>query len=309
MGSKVIVFGSFVVDLMGRTPHLPAAGETVKGSMFKMGPGGKGFNQGVAAHKAGADVTMITKLGRDTFGDIAVNTMKDLGMDTSHLLFSEETETGCALIMVDENTSQNEIVVISGACGTITEEETLRTAELMDNAEYLLTQLETNMSSIEQVIDLAYNKGVKVILNTAPVQPVTDELLSKVWLVTPNEVEAEILTGVKVDSEESADRAAEWFFERGVKNVLITLGGRGVYINADGKKGIVPAYRVKAIDTTGAGDAFNGGLLAALSEGKDLWESAVFANALAALSVQKLGTTMSMPYREEIDTFLEAQAK
>ncbi len=309
MGSKVIVFGSFVVDLMGRTPHLPAAGETVKGSMFKMGPGGKGFNQGVAAHKAGADVTMITKLGRDTFGDIAVNTMKDLGMDTSHLLFSEETETGCALIMVDENTSQNEIVVISGACGTITEEETEKTAMLMDNAEYLLTQLETNMSSIEQVIDLAYNKGVKVILNTAPVQPVTDELLSKVWLVTPNEVEAEILTGVKVDSEESADKAAEWFFERGVKNVLITLGGRGVYINADGKKGIVPAYRVKAIDTTGAGDAFNGGLLAALSEGKDLWASAVFANALAALSVQKLGTTMSMPYREEIDAFLEAEAK
>ncbi|MDO4438907.1 MAG: ribokinase [Eubacteriales bacterium] len=305
MGSKVIVFGSFVVDLMGRTPHLPAAGETVKGSMFKMGPGGKGFNQGVAAHKAGADVTMITKLGKDTFGDIAVNTMKDLGMDTSKLLFSEETETGCALIMVDENTSQNEIVVISGACGTITEEETSRTAGLMDSAEYLLTQLETNMSSIEQVINLAYNKGVKVILNTAPVQPVTDELLSKVWLVTPNEVEAEILTGVKVDSEEQADKAALWFFERGVKNVLITLGGRGVYINADGKKGIVPAYKVKAIDTTGAGDAFNGGLLAALSEGKDLWESAVFANALAALSVQKLGTTMSMPYREEIDAFLE----
>ena len=305
MGKKVTVFGSFVVDLMGRTPHLPAPGETLKGTVFKMGPGGKGFNQGVAAHKAGADVTMVTKLGRDSFADIALNTMKELHMDSDRILFSDTTETGCALIMVDENSSQNEIVVILGACNTITDQEVDSLSDLLDESEYLLTQLETNVSSVERIVDIAYKKGVKVILNTAPVQPIEDELLSKIDLITPNEVEAEILTGVKVDSEEAADQAAQWFFARGVKNVLITLGGRGVYINTGDKKGIIPAYKVNAVDTTGAGDAFNGGLLAALSEGKDLWEAADFANALAALSVQKIGTTPSMPVRQEIDQFLE----
>lgn len=298
MSKKVIVFGSFVVDLMGRTPHLPASGETVKGSMFRMGPGGKGFNQGVAAHKAGANVTMVTKLGRDAFGQVAQDTMQELGMSSEYLLFSEDTETGCALIMVDENTSQNKIVVISGACGTITNEDVERLAPLMDGAEYLLTQLETNISSIDRAVRLAYEKGVKVILNPAPVQPVKDVLLSMVDLVTPNEVEAEIMTGIPVSDKAAADQAAKWFMDRGVKKVLITLGSRGVYIHDGIKSGILPAYRVKALDTTGAGDAFNGGLLTALSEGKDLWEAAVFANALAALSVQKLGTTVSMPLRK-----------
>lgn len=277
MSKKVIVFGSFVVDLMGRTPHLPASGETVKGSMFRMGPGGKGFNQGVAAHKAGANVTMVTKLGRDAFGQVAQDTMQELGMSSEYLLFSEDTETGCALIMVDENTSQNKIVVISGACGTITNEDVERLAPLMDGAEYLLTQLETNISSIDRAVRLAYEKGVKVILNPAPVQPVKDVLLSMVDLVTPNEVEAEIMTGIPVPDKAAADQAAKWFMDRGVKKVLITLGSRGVYIHDGIKSGILPAYRVKALDTTGAGDAFNGGLLTALSEGKDLWEAAVFA--------------------------------
>lgn len=309
MGKKTVVFGSFVVDLMGRTPHLPAAGETVKGTVFKMGPGGKGFNQGVAAHKAGADVTMVTKLGRDTFADIALNTMKELGMKQDRILYSDDTETGCALIMVDENTSQNEIVVILGSCNTISDAEVDSLEGLLDGCEYMLTQLETNVSSVERIVDIACKKGVKVILNTAPVQPISDELLSKVDLITPNEVEAEILTGVKVDSEEAADKAAEWFFGKGVKRVLITLGGRGVYINTGDKKGIIPAYKVNAIDTTGAGDAFNGGLLAALAEDKDIWEAADFANALAALSVQKIGTTPSMPVRSEIDNFLNAHKK
>ena len=304
MGKKVTVFGSFVVDLMGRTPHLPVPGETVKGSMFKMGPGGKGFNQGVAAHKAGADVTMVTKLGRDTFGNVALDAMKDLKMNSDRVFMTNDTETGAALIMVDEKTSQNEIVVVLGACNTITNEEVDSITDVLKDSEYLLTQLETNVSSVERVIDIAYKNGVKVILNTAPVQPISDEILSKVDLITPNEVEAEILTGIHVDSKEAADKAAQWFFDKGVKNVLITLGGRGVYISSNGRSEIIPAYVVEAVDTTGAGDAFNGGLLAGLAEGKDLWESAVFANALAALSVQKLGTTPAMPLREEIDEFL-----
>ena len=304
MSKKVTVFGSFVVDLMGRTPHLPVPGETVKGSMFKMGPGGKGFNQGVAAHKAGADVTMVTKLGRDTFGNVALDAMKELNMNSERVFMTDDTETGAALIMVDEKSSQNEIVVVLGACNTITDEEVDSITDVLKDSEYLLTQLETNVSSVERVVDIAYKNGVKVILNTAPVQPISDEILSKVDLITPNEVEAEILTGIHIDSKEAADKAAQWFFDKGVKNVLITLGGRGVYISSNGRSEIIPAYVVEAVDTTGAGDAFNGGLLAGLAEGKDLWESAVFANALAALSVQRLGTTPAMPLREEIDEFL-----
>ncbi|PKM49330.1 MAG: ribokinase [Firmicutes bacterium HGW-Firmicutes-7] len=304
MAKKVTVFGSFVVDLMARTPHLPVPGETVKGSMFKMGPGGKGFNQGVAAHKAGATVSMITKLGKDTFANVALDAMKELNMDTSKVFITEKTETGSALILVDEKTSQNEIVVVLGACNTISDEEVDSIADIVKDCEYLLTQLETNTSAIERVIDIAYKNKVKVILNTAPIQPISDDILGKVDLITPNEVEAEILTGICIDGEENAKKAAAWFFAKGVKNVLITLGGRGVFIATKEKQEIIPAYKVNAIDTTGAGDAFNGGLVAALAEGKDLWEAAKFANALAAIAVQRLGTTPAMPTRVEIDEFI-----
>lgn len=305
---KVTVFGSFVVDLMGRTPHLPVPGETVKGSMFKMGPGGKGFNQGVAAHKAGADVTMVTKLGKDSFANVALDAMKELNMKQDYVFVTEEAETGCALILVDENTSQNEIVVLLGACNTITDDEVDSLTNILKDSEYLLTQLETNVSATNRVIDIAHKNHAKVILNTAPVQPIEDEVLKKVYLITPNEVEAEILTGIPVDSKENADKAADWFFEKGVENVLITLGGRGVYIATNEKREIIPAYHVEAIDTTGAGDAFNGGLVAALAEGKNLWEAAAFANALAAIAVQRLGTTPAMPTREEIEQFIKENA-
>lgn len=305
---KVTVFGSFVVDLMGRTPHLPVPGETVKGSMFKMGPGGKGFNQGVAAHKAGADVTMVTKLGKDSFANVALDAMKELNMKQDYVFVTEEAETGCALILVDENTSQNEIVVLLGACNTIIDDEVDSLTNILKDSEYLLTQLETNVSATNRVIDIAHKNHTKVILNTAPVQPIEDEVLKKVYLITPNEVEAEILTGIPVDSKENADKAADWFFEKGVENVLITLGGRGVYIATDEKRAIIPAYHVEAIDTTGAGDAFNGGLVAALAEGKNLWEAAAFANALAAIAVQRLGTTPAMPTREEIEQFIKENA-
>lgn len=309
MGKKVTVFGSFVVDLMSRCPHLPAPGETVKGSVFRMGPGGKGFNQGVAAYKAGADVTMVTKLGSDAFADVALNTMNKLGMNTERIFQTSETETGSALILVDENTAQNEIVVVLGACGNITDKEVESLSDLLDQSEYLLTQLETNVTAVEKIVAMAFEKGVKIILNTAPVQPISDDLLSWVDLITPNEVEAGILSGIKVDNQEGAQKAADYFLKKGVKNVLITMGSSGVFLATPQKRGFLPAYKVNALDTTGAGDAFNGGLTAALSEGKDLWEAAQFANALAALSVQKMGTTTSMPDREEIDTFVAEHGK
>ena len=182
--SKVAVFGSFVVDLMARSPHLPVPGETVKGSMFKMGPGGKGFNQCVAAHKAGADVVMITKLGRDNFANVALDTMDELNMPKDHILFSDDKETGIALILVDENTSQNEIIIVPGACNTITADEVKGIESVIKESEYVLIQLEVNQDANEMVVDLANKYGCKVIVNTAPYVPISDSFYQKyIWLL------------------------------------------------------------------------------------------------------------------------------
>lgn len=305
MTKKVSVFGSFVVDLMARAPHLPSPAQTVKGNFFKQGAGGKGFNQGIAAHKAGADVAMITKIGRDSLADVALSAMDEVGMSKEYLFFSNREPTGIALIMVDENTSQNEIVIVSGACATINDDDIASVMDRIGESEYLLLQLEVNQDANEKVARLAKERGVKVIVNTAPYQDVmSDEFLSGCYLVTPNEVEAEEMTGVRIDDLESADKAAKIMRDKGIRNVLITLGDRGVYVSEDGHSEIIPAYKVNAIDTTGAGDAFNGGMLCALAEGKSLIEAARFANVTAALSVQKLGTTPSMPSREEIERFI-----
>lgn len=307
MSSQVTVFGSFVVDLMARTHRLPVPGETVKGSFFKQGAGGKGFNQGIAAHKAGGNVVMITKLGRDTLAQVATDAMDDTGLSKDYLFYNDEVSTGIALIMVNENTSQNEIVVVPGACGTFTDEDIAKVEKKICDSAYILLQLEVNQDANEKVAKMAKENGVRVIINTAPYQPMSEEFLRGTYLITPNETEAEELTGIAVKDIESADRAARIIFDKGVQNVLITLGGKGVYINTEGKSEIIPAYQVKAIDTTGAGDAFNGGLLTALAEGKTLRDAAKFANALAAISVQRIGTTPSMPAREEIDAFISAQ--
>lgn len=308
MKQKVTVFGSFVVDLMARAPHLPTPGETVRGSLFKQGAGGKGFNQGIAAHKAGGEVVMITKVGNDSLAKVAYEAMDAVGLSKEHVFVNEEVATGTALVCVGEDSGQNQIIIVPGACNTITEEDLAEVRELIESSAYVLLQLEVNQEANERVARMAKEKGVRVIINTAPYQPMEDEFLKGAYLVTPNEVEAEEFTGIAVKDLESADRAAAVFFAKGVENVLITLGSRGVYLATKDRSEIIPGFRVDAIDTTGAGDAFNGGLLAALSEGKELRQAIPFAQAVAALSVQRLGTTASMPTREEIDTFLSQRS-
>jgi len=313
MKQKITVFGSYVVDLMSRAPHLPVPGETVMGSMFRMGPGGKGFNQGVAVHKSGGDMVMVTKIGRDVFGQLALDTMNQLGMDTTHILISEEIQTGTALILVDENTSQNSILVTSGACGCISEADLRQVEQCISSSRFLLTQLETNVDAIEQVVEIAHKNQVQIILNPAPVRPITDALLQKVDIITPNEVEARILTGVTIDTksprlETQAKKAADYFFAKGVGAVIITLGSKGVFVSNGKRAKILTAPKVKVVDTTGAGDAFNGGLVTAMAEGKDIFEAAAFANALASISVTRMGTAPSMPTRQEIDQFIETHS-
>lgn len=304
MKKKVTVVGSFIVDLMARTPHLPKPGETVKGLSFKMGPGGKGSNQAIAAKRADCDVTFISKVGSDEFGEMALNTFKSEGLDTKYIFKDDALETGTALIMVDDTTSQNEIVVTSGACDNITKENLELCKEAIVNSDILLTQLEINRDAIESTIKLAHENNSLVILNPAPVQEISKDTLRLVDIITPNEVEASILTGCEVVTVEDAKIAATKLQDKGIKDVVITLGKQGVYVKSGKEDKFIESYKVDAVDTTGAGDAFNGGFVTALSEGKDIFEACRFGNALAALSVTKIGTAPSMPQREEIEVLM-----
>jgi ribokinase len=304
MATKIVVFGSFVVDLASRADHLPRPAETVIGSVFALGPGGKGSNQGVAAHRAGADVCMITKVGDDVFGKVALDFYQSEGMNTDLIFVDKEKETGTALIMVDENSAQNQILVVPGACGNISDEDIEQATPAIKNAQIILMQMEVNLDANWKVLDIAHKNGVKVVLNTAPAQKVDDSILAKVNVLTPNEVEASILSGVEVVTMDDARRAAEVFQKKGVEEVVITMGAQGAYVRSGSRELIIPRLNVEAIDTTGAGDAFNGGLVTALAEDKDLFAAAEFANVVGALSVTKKGTAPAMPFRKDIDAFM-----
>ncbi len=301
---KICVFGSFVVDLTSYAPRIPGKGETVLGTRFKLGPGGKGSNQGVAAHRAGGDVTMITKVGKDVFGQVAIDNYKNEGMNLDYIFVDSNQETGSALIMVDEN-SANSILVVPGACNTISDEEVDRAKVAIANCDIFLAQLEVNMSAIERSIKIAHEGGATVVLNTAPVQPITDELIAMCDIVTPNEHEAAILTGIEINTIEDCRAASKFFFDKGVKKVIITWGSNGVYCNDGQQEKHLPITPYKAIDTTGAGDAFSGGFVTALAEGKNFFEAAAFGCVVAGLSVTKPGTSVSMPYRNEVDKAVE----
>ena len=305
MGKPIVVFGSFVVDLTSRSAGLPVPGQTILGSSFKMGPGGKGSNQAVAAHRAGANVTLVTKVGKDVFGKVATDFYKSEGMNVDYILEDDVRETGVALILVDENSAQNEIVVVPAACSNISMDEVEKCRSLIENADILLLQHEINFDAQYAVIDIASKAGVKIVLNPAPACEVPDEILKKIDIVTPNETEAQVLTGVEVKNLADAEKAAKVFLDKGVKNVVITMGSLGAFATDGVKSELLPRLKVDAIDTTGAGDAFNGGFVMALSEGKDLFEALRYGNATGALSVTKLGTAPAMPKREEIDAMVK----
>lgn len=301
MDKRIVVFGSFVVDLTSRQKGLPKPGQTLLGSSFRMGAGGKGSNQAVAAHRAGADVTLVTKVGNDVFANVALDFYRNECMRTDYILRDPMKETGVALILVDEESAQNEIVVVSGACGNITPDDVKRCSPLIKNASILLLQLEINFDALYSIIDIAHRAGVTVVLNPAPAAAVADEIYSKIDIVTPNETEAQMLTGVEIRNEADARRAASVFHARGTKNVVITLGEMGAFAS-DGKMAeLLPRIPVGAVDTTGAGDAFNGGFAMALSEGHNLFDAMRYGNVAGALSVTRMGTAPSMPPRAEID--------
>jgi ribokinase len=305
MASKMVtVMGSFVADLAFRTRKLPAWGETFMGDSFAMGPGGKGSNQAVAAARAGDAVSFISKLGGDAFGEMARRMYRDEGIDTRHLLTCD-TPTGAAAIIVDAQTGENAIIVVPGACFTLTPDEVSEMKQLIEGSAIFVTQLELALPTVEHGLKLARSVGVPTILNPAPGCKLPETIFQLCDYLTPNESETEVLTGMRVRTLDEAERAAEALLALGVGNVVITLGAQGAFVKNAAVKAHVTAYDAgPVVETTGAGDAFNGGFAVALAEGKDIVEAARFGCAVAGISVTRRGTAPSMPMRAEVDALM-----
>ena len=305
MGSKVLVFGSYVQEFNSRQPGLPVPGQTIRGTGFQLGYGGKGFNQAMAAHMAGADITFVAKVGDDSFGHAAMDFFAKNGMASDRVIVDDNVGTGVALVMVDEKTCQNQIVVVPGAAEHITDQDVENCRDLLEGCSIMLLQHEINMDAQAKAIDIAHKAGARIVLNPAPALPLSDDMLAKIDTVTPNESEALVLTGVEVHDMESARKAAKVFLDKGVKNAVITMGSMGAYATDGVREEMVNRLPVQPVDTTGAGDAFNGAFVTALSEGCDLFEALKFANVGGALSVTKEGSSCAMPSRAEIDRFYQ----
>ena len=292
--AKVVVIGSSNTDMTIKGDRLPKPGETVLGGEFRMGPGGKGANQAVAARRLGADVSFICKVGRDIFGDNAISGYQKEGIDCSRILRSDKA-SGTALILVDGN-AENCIAVAPGANADLTPEDVDSVADVIRSADYLILQLEIPVESVLRAAKIAHEAGVYVILNPAPACHLPEELFGYISLITPNQTEFALLSGV----EDNLDAAVERLMQLGVKDVVVTLGSKGSLVISEGAKTLVPSLKVKAVDTTAAGDTFCGALCVALSEGCSLVDAAGFATKASALTVQKMGAQDSIPFRSDI---------
>ncbi len=307
MGKKIVVVGSSNTDMIIKVPWLPKPGETILGGKFFTAAGGKGANQAVAAARAGGDVTFLARIGDDMFGQKAKEGFIKDKINVEYVLTDESEPSGVALILVAPD-GENVIAVASGANSCLSPSDVQDQSDVISSADILVMQLETPLETVHQAASIASDNGVKVILNPAPAQKLSDDLLGKISILTPNESEAQLLTGIKVDSPEDAAKAADVLMDKGVQIVLLTMGARGAYIATAEFKELVPGFKVKAVDATAAGDVFNGALAVAIARNKPIREAVSFANAAAALSVTKLGAQPSAPTKEDIDKFLKSQA-
>lgn len=304
---KICMVGSANIDLIARVPRLPAPGETLIGSRFLMGFGGKGANQAVMAAKLGAQVSVVTKVGRDIFGTDTVKNFQQFGIDTTWVLFDEERFSGVAPITVDENTGQNSIIIVPGANDGLSPADVRAAAGVIQSADVLICQLEIPLATTHEALKVAKEAGRRVltVFNPAPAAEFPDELLTLSDIFAPNEVEAAMITGLPASTPDDAERAARALHQRGAATVIITLGDRGAYVAERDQAGYhVPAEKVQAVDTTGAGDSFVGSLAYLLGAGRPLAEAVRLAGQIATRSVLKTGTQTSFPTRAEVADLL-----
>lgn len=303
MNEKIVVLGSCNTDMVIKSERLPAPGETILGGQFLMNPGGKGANQAVAASRLGGDVTFICKTGNDIFGQEFVELFKKESIKTEYVFKDEELPSGVALITVDKS-GENSIVVASGANSSLNKSDIDTAKDALEDAGLLLMQLETPVETVMYAAEIANKNGVKVILNPAPApeQSLPVELLENLYMIIPNETEAQILSGIEVNDWETARQAADVISGLGVAVVVITLGAMGAFVkDGDQYYEIKVESKLDAVDTTAAGDTFCGALCVALAEGTTLKEAVEFANRAAGISVTRMGAQASIPCRKELE--------
>jgi ribokinase len=296
----IYVVGSSNTDMVVKSDKLPMPGETVMGGNFLMNPGGKGANQALSASRLGGRVSFICKVGNDLFGKQALQQFKRENIQTDFIVTDPHLPSGVALINVDTD-GENCISVAPGANSSLRPSEVILAFENLTPQDILLIQLEIPLDTVAFAIRAAFDKEVKVILNPAPAQDLSDDVLKCLYLITPNETEAELLTGIRVVNDDTAAQAAAILVGKGCQNVIITLGSKGAFLFTQNKGTVIPAPAVTAVDTTAAGDCFNGALAVAISEGTPLDEAVSFACKVAAISVTRMGAQSSIPSRKEVD--------
>jgi len=304
---KLVVVGSSNMDLVVRSPRIPVSGETILGGDFLMVPGGKGANQAVAIAKLGAHAIFLARLGDDVFGHQSLKNFQKERVDTRYVTLTPDTPSGVALITVDA-AGNNAIVVAPGANAMLSPEDVHRAQSEIASAGAVVAQLEVPLATVQCAAELAREAGVIFVLNPAPAQNLPATLLAMTTVLTPNEIEAQILTGVKVVDPDSACAAADRLLETGLKAAIITLGAQGFLLAEGGRREYLAAEKVNAVDTTAAGDAFTGSLAVGMGRGQGLREAALFANRAAALCVTKMGAQPSMPTMEEVRDFIPTRA-
>lgn len=302
--AKIVVVGSSNTDMVVKSERIPRGGETLLGGEFVMVPGGKGANQAVCAAKLGADVELVARVGDDVFGERSLANFRDAGVGTEFVTKDSSSPSGVALIMVDGK-GENAIVVAPGANHRLTPEDVERAGDAIRQADAIVLQLEIPAGTVARAIELAHRAGVRVVLNPAPIRPMSKELLRQVDVLVPNQHEAAELLGRAGEGESiDAPTAARELMAMGTSCVAITLGGRGAFVAAEGVNEFVDPMKVTPVDTTAAGDAFTASLACALAEGRELLDAARFAARVAAIVVTRMGAQPSMPTRAEIDSFV-----